>query len=898
MDDARSVTGVFLRGGNTASLPAYEEPGPCSFCQRFPMRLRRFASQTLSVRGEVDRSDRGDRDHAILRSAPDHLSDSRPRDRSVSAASPRGLGSWSVLTGALVVFALLSACQKIWDTDIFWHLTEGEWGFAHRTLQRIDHWSVSGPAHPIVAIYTLYHLVITPLHSVAGFAGLSILNMLLFAGIAITLARAIPAHARGAVAALCLVAALFVIQSRMRMRPETFTFLFLAITVNLLEKVRRGELPASRLLWLAPLIAAWANMHSLFAVGLATIWMAVVGRWIDARRPPREWIRAAVIATLACLINPTPLQLIRLPISYFSQVNARVSTYALGFAEFLPSWKESWAPEVIAVLVILLLAVVGMMIKWRERTREIPVAHLLWLVAFAYLGATAFRNLALAALVGGYLAACHVGALIPARQRWAVWSASAAAVLFGLLFITGVIGVALHRAGRPGVGLQDDFFPLRIAEKIASSNAPGDILPIDFGDGGPLIYAANRARTDPTQIIHRVYIDGRSDLHPQERYMEVFRIESEIASSPEAAGRVTLPSSVRFLVVNFNNLEALRSLGASRRFRLYCLDRNHACFVRADDPDFSPFKVDWSEYDVPLSVDPPGALLGRAGPYRRTWFRRHPLDTHWRLGTVLAFLGRDDLAARYLECAEMLDSGPRAEREGMLAMVLARLVETDAAKGDLRRPNLPGDVDPRLVRALFLLQRTGVCSPRTEEGRTHAIQRILLLNQVGARDRAAEETDRLVDSRGGASDPDLVSLRQETHAGLAAADSFVDRFITSRPALDPLMRATVFSSAGLSRRAIALLAHERRPLALVQRGDILLRMGDVANSRRLYMEAGNVLNVQERLAICAWARGDLKGASAMLDASGGQRGDLPARRALPTMLDAYLGIENRTNGRP
>jgi len=832
---------------------------------------------------------------------PISSSGSKPRDRIISAVIPRGVRSWPFLTGALVVLALLSACQKIWDTDIFWHLTEGEWALEHHTLQRIDHWSVSGGARPIVAVYTLYHLVITLLHSLAGFAGLSILNMLLFAAIAIALAGAVPLRARGVGAALCLAAALFVIQGRMRMRPESFTFLYLAVTIGLLEGVRRGDLPARRLLWLVPLMAVWANMHSLFAVGLATIWMAAIGRWIDARRPPWEWIRAAGLATLACLINPTPLQIIRLPIDYFGQINARVSTYAFGFAEFLPSWKEPGAPEVITIIVIVVLAAAGMAIGWWKRgPREIPAAHLLWLAAFVYLGATAFRNLALAGVVEGYLAASYAGALIPASRRWAVWGASAAIVLLGTQYITGEVGAALHRTGRPGVGLLDDFFPLKIAKKIASSNTPGDILPLDFGDGGPLIYTANRDRTDPKTIIHRVYIDGRSDLHPQERYVEVFRIESEIISSPDGAERVTLPPNVRFLVVNFNDIEALRSLGASRRFRLYCLDRNHACFVRTDDTELCPFKIDWSEYDVPLSVDPPGALLGPAGPYRRTWLRRHPLDTQWRLGTVFAFLGRDDLAARYLESAEMLDSGPRADREGMLAMILARLEERDTARGDLRQFKPPAVADPRLVRALFLLRRPGVCDPRTEEGRTHAIQKVLLLNRAGARDLAAEEADRFVAALGGAYDPDLISLRDEIRAGLTEAEG-AESFLASHPGIDPLGQAFILSSAGMSRRALDLLAREPDRRALVRQGDILLRMGDVAAARRLYMKASNGSNDEDRLAICAWAEGDLKGASVILD-NPNRHPDIVAReRSLLPMFNAYIGIDDRpdaTHARP
>ncbi len=736
---------------------------------------------------------------------------------------------WNLAALCLVVFGILAGCERIWESDILWYLTAGQWILHHHQLLGQDYWSAT-PSGTIVNNYWLFETVVAGLFAIGGFAALSVLKGLLLGGIAYLLARTVPVPSRNAIAMVCLTVAVTLIQLRTRARPEEFTLFYLALCIWILESVRQGA--SNRRLWgLVPLMILWVNMHSLYILGLLTIWLSVAGAWWEERsrtrnRPPgssssfRALATAAAAATAACLITPEPLRVLAHPFVFWGQIATKIPEYGQAISELVPSYADAGSPKVWMTAALVVAAGAGLVLQ----RRRFPRVHLLWLAAFIYLGVTASRNLALTALVAGVVSAVGLGTIrIPRRVLHGV---CLIVLILGMLYSIGFVGRITKRVASPGLGLQEDQYPLGIAQRIASAGPAGDILALDFGDAGALMYGANKDRIDPKAIIHRVWIDGRTDLHSREAYGELLRIREATAESPDAAARVSLPPTVRYLVVSFNDLAMLSNVAACPRFRLFHLDRNHACFMRTDIAGGSvDFGDNLAEYDRPLHLDPPQALLGPTDRYRRTWWRQHPLATHWTLGTVLPFVGRGDLAARYLECAELLGNGPAADRRGMLAMVLADLASgDDTGNTGIGTTGMPTSLFA--IRAMWLLDQPGVCDLDTWEGRTHDLARVDLLRRGHALDLADRAIRRhLADpdvKRAGEVDPETQALQVEIAQALGAASRVLsDPTLSAAP---PIEQAGRLMKAGLTEEALKRLDRAEARPRFWRRGTFVWRL--------------------------------------------------------------------------
>lgn len=802
--------------------------------------------------------------------------------------------------GALGLLGLLAGCQRIWESDIFVHLTYGEWILHRHALPHHDVWSCSANA-AIVNTYWLYQAVTAAAFNIGGFEALSLLKALGLALTALLLGLLARRGRADLLTAVALPIAVVVIQMRARARPESVTILLLATTIWLIESVRRGA-PGRRLWFLPAIMVLWVNMHSLFVLGLGVIWMAVAGTWLDTRV---RWMRAegrthvgmrdlvwpAVTATLACLISPDPIPILIHPVVLGTQASGSASVYSMGFSELMPSYVDWRRPE-FWMTVALAIAT-----AWRifGRRRVVTWAYPLWLVAFCAIGAAASRNLALAALVAAAIIAVTSGDL-PMRGKTGM-AIAAAVIGLGLLYPLGIAGRLMQRAERPGLGLQSDTYPIATARRIAEDRLPGDILTLDFGDASALIYYANRNPLDPAAIVHRLWIDGRSDIHDRSKYEQLFAIREAFSRGPDGVAAVKLPSSIRYVVVNFNDLQIIQNIAMSSSYKLIHLDRNQACFVVSrsavtrDAPDAPGVRSpadNLDEYDVPMTIAPATALLGRTKDYERRWWRQHPLDTHWKLGCILPFLGRSDLAARYLECAEMLDEGPAADRRGMLAVVLTDLEGGGAYAG--LRDTSGVQIDPLRSRALWLLDQRGVCDLKHWEGRTNALARIELLQRANALDRARDLLDEYVRARAGQAreeaDDDAAALlrRLGDEVNRRAA-----RLAAQRPAgQGRLEQAQALIAAGLPMRAIPLLEKGTAPAEAKMLGDIDLSLGLVDAARGQYARAGLAAeDAEARSLLCDWAQGRyrelFRGGRA-----GAGGGDSSAGAAVMTAARAYL----------
>ena len=791
----------------------------------------------------------------------------------------------------LIVVTASASLTKIWNFDVFWHLASGQWMLEHKQVLRTDPFSCEASGQ-WVNIHWLFQVLIAALHAAGGFEVLSVFKC----AVSVTMVAVFAAALRKRIPPGWLIfsglAMLAVLAERIRVRPELITCLFVTITVLLVERVRQGGSP--NCLWLlVPIVLVWVNMHGLYVLGMAVIWSAVVGSLLDrklraapiepaGKRPQALLSQRALgpilFATVMSLVTPWPVEAATHPLLLWTRVSGEAIVYTYGVAELQPTW-EALTQHAEAVTVVCLI--VALMLANR---RTLPVAHVLWLMGFAFIGMLARRNVGLIAPVCGYLLAWHGGALLnrlaKRGRRWRrtgramTWVAAAAGALLAFAYATELVHRIKNSTERLGVGLLEQNYPLGNAVFLRDLDADGAVFCENFGDAAVFIYHSTPRR--------KVWMDGRLEVHSHHRFAEQNRIRADLRTEPSATwGK--LPDDLRFLIIQHHSSEMLSSMMESRRFQLIHLDPTAACFVRRDwrgpaarpgDVDPAAIRPNLADFDRPLTRE---VLVDGYPAERRRWYRQNPAPRTYWMGAMMLWLGK-------LDSSEAASSDPLQQRCTLLsvryltAAVTEGLVPPDISTGMLawahhqRAGQLPLTVDDdlpvnvHLARALWLYSRLDPRDLRTETLRAFAYRNVHALvqgHQFDAADAAVAEMLTHLPPGLRISPPDeYLRIRGTIAQKLAAAQSVIDTHGVT--ALPPRTRALamVHKSIGMIDRAIEQLT--RAPPATRQLlGDLLLRRGRPGRAREVYKSllpasAGeDDWRIRMRLALCDWVEGKL-----------------------------------------
>ena len=811
---------------------------------------------------------------------------------------------WSAIAvAALIALSAVVACNKVWTYDVFWHLKSGQWMLENRQVLDHDPFSVpdegAGPRE-WVNVHWLFQVIVAAAYGAGGFAALVVLKMGVFAATVAALALWLRRRAGPALLMLAGAAIILGVETRVRVRPEIFTFLFLSVTLVVVESVRRGGSP-SRLWWLLPLNIVWVNMHGVYLVGLAAAWGAVGGAWLDrlmkrdtaGRLAGGKALAPMAAATVAPLVaSPWPVAAALHPLLLRTRVSGEDRYYSFGVEEFRPTYElNPFKAAPVAVALLLLLAVAAVVVAvcvaetTRRRRRSVPAGHVIWLATFLVPAMMAVRNVTLLVIPAAFVLAIHGGQLcrlLPRPGRPRRWLGAAARVAMLLALLGAALGYATEAvyrwqgrsASRFGLGLVNDVHPVEMAKWLGQSQLSGDILPLNFGNGGTFIYYSHPRR--------KVWMDGRLELHSLERFRGLHEIGRNLlssiwASDDEAPYGTPLPPTVRFIVVPCDSVRHIRAMNNCERFRLVYIDRAAVCFARIPLPGEANAgklrqwhraeRLPWAnlnEFDRPL--DPArGALLD--AETSRPWYRQNVQPTHWRIGAVFFSLGLDDLAIRYLNAAERLGLQEPLSRMGLLAEAHRR--------ASLFRPIEPEQdlpVDPNLCRALALLRKVDLRDLRDRRARKYALVRVSVLKDARQIDAAAEAMGQYLDDlpipdrwRPGTDD---LAVRDSIQMAYLLATTTAAQFDLA--GMTPAMRAKLLlrEDVGLIDRAIAELesAGELPPRGRLGLGDLYLRKGQTAKARRSYASVGgkDQWAVRMRLGLCDWADGDFPAATERL----------------------------------
>jgi len=403
---------------------------------------------------------------------------------------------------AIGLFAM--AARNVTDPDVGWHLRTGQLIIQNHAVFHTDPYSFTKFGQPWVNHEWLSGVLIFIVFRTAGWAGL----IVVFAAIVSTAFMCVfrrcsgPPYLAAAVTVLGAIAS----SPSWGVRPQTFSLLFASLFLLILERSSAQE----NLLWYTlPITLMWVNLHGGYAIGIAFIFLFIVGDLVDVALGFEKWpesrarLQKLALALAACLaiipLNPYGMRMYRYPIE---------TIYSSGIEGYISEWlSPNFHDGMFLPLLLMLLAifVAAALSPLRLRPRE-----LLLLAATTWAALHSARHTAIFVLVAAPLLSRLIYAWLSQSRGSALPAKMASFPILRLcngFILAAFLAFTLVRLRQVVAGQADAearTFPSASVSFISKNQLPGPLLN-HYNWGGYLIWKLYPG--------YRVYIDGRSDLY-------------------------------------------------------------------------------------------------------------------------------------------------------------------------------------------------------------------------------------------------------------------------------------------------------------------------------------------------------------------------------------------------
>lgn len=405
---------------------------------------------------------------------------------------------WLFLGIALPVLAAVLAPMS--TVDLSYHLRAGAETLDTGAIPRADTWTYTVAGEPWLNQQWGAQVVFALTERLGGWTAIVLLRAALTAAIFTSLTVIVRRRGHGPrTTALLVIVAFAIAAPAMAMRPQLLGLACFAVLLVLID-LRRDR---PRALLLAPLvILAWANAHGSFFLGVGALGLAWLADLYDRDPGARRTFAVTVAAAVAACITP---------------FGPMVWVYAAGLSsnsqvrELVTEWQTTSPLTVPGFLFYAsLLGVAALLIR---RGRATPWPMLLWLAAFAILGAYAERGIAWWALaaIGPVATLLASGAPQPAPERTTPPTMRRLnAILAGVVIVAGVALLPVWRPLDPGTLTPANLLthaPSGITGALRETLRPGDRL------FHPQVWGSWFETTFPEAL---VAVDSRIELFPEE----------------------------------------------------------------------------------------------------------------------------------------------------------------------------------------------------------------------------------------------------------------------------------------------------------------------------------------------------------------------------------------------
>jgi len=435
------------------------------------------------------------------------------------------------LLALLCVFAFLSVCFPVTNTDIWWHLASGRWILEQGTFPVTDPFSAGAAGQKWTDVHWLFQVIAYGVYSAGGVLFLVLLKCLLFSVAAVFLLKAteVSAGLRVRPLAVAWLGLLFVAgRNWVLARPVVFSLVFVAVFLWALERFRRDgrrfpllALPLVQLLW--------SNTQALSILG-PVIFLCVLGgeglSHLAARfKVPgfaaehnlpasalARMLRVFALVVIACLITPYGLDALVLPFKLLGRIDpAYGQLFSWGVSENIPPWilEHSGAHPVAGFKWIAVATFASFLLH----LRRISLSRLILTAAMFSLALLANRNVLLFYFAAGPVALINVASL-PGRRGFfgRVLQSPVLAIL-----VTGALGLQLGTTAKhegPVARAAPFTTPAESAEKLKTLEGGAVFCSVRYG--GYLIWALH-PKWQPQ-------IDGRLVIRTTKQFSDYLRM--------------------------------------------------------------------------------------------------------------------------------------------------------------------------------------------------------------------------------------------------------------------------------------------------------------------------------------------------------------------------------------
>lgn len=437
------------------------------------------------------------------------------------------------LFSLLFLLALFTiAVRETADPDLWWHLRTGEWVW-EQGIPKTDPFSYTKLGTPWVAHEWLSDAIMWGVYQVGGFPGLSLTFAVIIAATFWILYRACAGQPY--LAAFVALLAAVTSAPTWEARPQMFNTLFLALFVYLIEQYRAGTVKQKGLLWLIPLTALWANLHSGYLLGVFVLGGYTVGElgqhlirqwWPNARFTPGltnwpdiRWLGLITVGSfLAAAINPNGVRLWIYPFETLRSPTMQ---------QYIVEWQSPdfhlWDFRVFA-----LMLGVGV-IAWVWSGTKPHLAELLLFGGGAAAGLLSARNIPLFAAAATPIIARHLIIAFQGHSLYPLLSGTAPEPIVSnfLRRMNGLILVLALLAATVWIGrrlnniqpLITQLYPVAAVDYLETHDLADKRIFNDYSFGGYLIW-----RGIP------VFADGRADVYGDDflfYYLQTYAVQAD-----------------------------------------------------------------------------------------------------------------------------------------------------------------------------------------------------------------------------------------------------------------------------------------------------------------------------------------------------------------------------------
>ena len=477
----------------------------------------------------------------------------------------------------------------------------------HLSIPHTDVLSFTVPQNEWINLQWLYDVLLYALWNVGGASGLVVVSAVCFVATFALLARHLGRYVGALTSTLLLLWVATTVNERFLIRPEMASFPLLA-AVQLVLADGRGN--PRRLRWLVPLMIAWANMHSLFIMGVVAIGCAIAGalvaelpllpaNWrrdsawpVSSRRQLFVWGGAALAATL---VNPYFLRALLFPLELMTRINGSSPVYG-AIGEFRPPFSGYFPTFAIGSYQAFVFAFVGLAVAaglvraFARRSTRGPASEpsegfdvgvLAFAAALAWLSLLARRNIGIFA-VGAvpFVGAC-AGILLARLPKSLTASSGAAVRAASALVLAGALAICGNVVSNNwyavtgeshefGLGLMEANFQTRAVQFFREQKLPGPTFN-DMTAGGYLTW------DEPTG--KGVYVDGRLEVYDTPFFSAYLGNLANIQAWKKDADARGIQSVMVFHRWG-NRHGFIRALSSLPEWRLVYYDEVAAIFVR------------------------------------------------------------------------------------------------------------------------------------------------------------------------------------------------------------------------------------------------------------------------------------------------------------------------------